>query len=277
MIILDWLQRHKKIILFVVALLAFIVMISASYLSDAVDKPVNQVISGLVTMVSEPVKKAGNGIGEISNIFRYKGLLEENERLKTQIAEMNQTIVRLKLTASQIEEFRSLSNILNYNIVKEDYDYVTCDVINSDGTNWFHTFTINAGTEHGIQKDSIVMNGDGLIGRVKDVGKNWAKVLTIIDETDSVSFRVFRNLQYIGVISGSGSGGLNGYLLDSDANIVSGDVLITSGLGIYPEGIMIGKVIEVIGDHDKLIKTITAEPSVYFKNIQRVMVLIKKG
>jgi rod shape-determining protein MreC len=83
-------------------------------------------------------------------------------------------------------------------------------------------------------------------------------------------------MQLLGILSGDGQGGLAGYMLDPDGSVIAGDILVTSGMGMYPEGIVIGKVSEVTWNNDTLLKTVAIEPGVYFKNLQKVTVIIDK-
>jgi len=84
---------------------------------------------------------------------------------------------------------------------------------------------------------------------------------------------VFRDVSLLGVLSGDGSGKLNGYMLDSGAAVIEGDELITSGLGSYPAGIVIGKVTEVQWQNDQLIKAVSIDPIVNFNDIRKVVVV----
>ena len=88
-------------------------------------------------------------------------------------------------------------------------------------------------THLGLQKDAVVLNGDGLIGKIYEVGPGWSKVISVIDENNHVSFRANRDLNLLGILSGDGKGGLTGYMLDPEASIIEGDVLITSGIDVY--------------------------------------------
>ena len=80
-------------------------------------------------------------------------------------------------------------------------------------------------------------------------------------------------MTYLGVLQGDGKSGLTGFMLDDKAQVIEGDELITSGMGIYPEGINIGKIESVKMDRNTLLKTVKIAPSVTFKNLSKVMVL----
>ncbi len=274
---MNWLREHKILTTILSILLALIIVIIVSYSNIGNSTALGRSVQKAIVFVQGPVSSAGNGVKSgVKGIFQFRSILRENEELKDQISDLNREIIKIKLTEAELAELRHLSNILGYENVTPNYNYVTADVVAMDGSNWFNLFTINAGSDDGISKDSVVINGDGLIGRVLETGTDWAKVISVIDESNSVSFKVFRDMQLLGILSGDGKGGLEGYMIDPDAAIIEGDILITSGIGMYPEGIPIGKVKKVEWNNDTLLKTVTIDPSAYFKNLQKVTVLVRK-
>lgn len=117
---------------------------------------------------------------------------------------------------------------------------------------------------------------EGLVGRVSDVGDNWAKVISIIDENSDISYKIIRT-QDGGILSGSVDGKLSGYLFDSDADIVKGDKLFTSGLGEgFVKDLYVGEVTEVEKDEKNLMKSILVDPAINFKKIYKVYIIINK-
>lgn len=274
---MNWLREHKVLTVILSVFLALAIVIVVSYQNIGNTTALGRGIDKVFALVQGPVSNAGNGVKSgLKGIFQFRSILKENEELRNQIADLNRQLIQAKLTDSELAELRSLSNILGYENVAPNYNYVTADVVAMDGSNWFNLFTINAGTDDGIYKDAVVINGDGLIGRVLETGSDWAKVISVIDESNSVSFKVFRDLKLLGILTGDGKGGLEGYMIDPEAAVIEGDVLVTSGMGIYPEGIPIGKVKKVEWNNDTLLKTVTIEPSAYFKNLQKVTVLVRK-
>ena len=274
---MNWLREHKILTVILSIVMVLIIIIVVSYSNIGSSTILGRSVQHVVTLVQGPVSGAGNGVKSgLKGIFQFRSILKENEELKDQVTDLNREIVQIKLTQAELDELRNLSSILGYENVTPNYKYVTADVVAMDGSNWFNIFTINAGTEDGVYKDAVVINGDGLIGRALEVGANWSKVISVIDESNSVSFKVFRNMNLLGILSGDGKGSLQGYMIDPEAAVIEGDILITSGMGMYPEGIPIGKVKKVEWNSDTLLKTVTIEPSAYFKNLQKVTVLVKK-
>ncbi len=272
---MKWFREHTRLAIIIGVFLVLIVIIAASFINRGNSSWFGKKAEGGIAKIQDPVSSAGNGVSNgFSGIFRFRSIAKENEKLKEEISKLNQQIIKNRLSELELAELRELSNSLNYVGAEKEYAHVTADVIALDGSSWFNLFTINAGLEEGIKKDAIVVGGDGLIGRVLEVGNHWSKIISLIDENSNVSFQVSRNLQLLGILSGDGTGGLKGYMLDPDATVGEGDMLLTSGIGIYPQGIPIGKVSSVTLDTDSLLKTLTIEPVVYFKNIQKVTVII---
>lgn len=275
-----WIREHTRLaaILSVALVLIIVCMVSFAHFGNS--SPLGRQLQSILTKVQEPISKAGNAVANgVTGIFQFQSITKENKELKEQVAELNRELTKLKLSEAELQKIAELSNALNYQSVTENTTLVTADVIAMDDSNWFNYFTINAGTDRGVTKDSAVISGDYLVGRVIEVGPNWSKVVSIVDESNSVSFRNMQDLNQLGILSGDGKGGLTGFMLDADAKISEGNVLITSGIGVgdkglYPEGISIGKVAKAVYDKDALLKTVTIEPFVDFKSIQMVTVIV---
>lgn len=275
-----WFREHTRLAVLMSITVVLVVVIVVSFLHVGDSTPIGRQTQGILTKIQEPFSKAGNVVRDsLSGIFQFRSIVKENKALKEQVAKLERKVVKLQLSAQELEQLSALSEALNYQAQSGNTTLVTADVIAMDGSNWFDFFTINAGKNRGIKVDSTVISGKYLVGRVIEVGDTWSKVVSIVDESNSVSFRTLRDLNQIGILSGSGNGALSGYMLDANAKVSEGDLLITSGLGIgdrgmYPPGISIGKVKKVTYDKNSLLKTLTIEPSGNFKNIQIVTVMI---
>ncbi len=268
-----WIIKHRVLVIVAFITIILVIVMSMSYLYDYRTTGPEKKVGNIITLFQEPFVKAGNGLSKgLSGILKFRTILNENEALKEEVSSLKKEIVDLKLKRVDLERMTHLADVLNETFNEYIGTHITADVIAKDGSNWFNTFTINAGLEDGVEEDAVIVNGHGLIGRVFEVGDNWSKVLAIVDDSNSVSFKILRNTKYIGIISGDGNGGLDGYLLDPDADVLVGDEIITSGLGMFPEGISIGTVEEVIKDENNLLKTVAVEPYVYFRNIDKVLV-----
>lgn len=192
----------------------------------------------------------------------------ENERLKIQInsySDMESENVRLQVLLDAQDEYEALSPVY-------------AKVIAKDTGIWFDTFTINRGTLDGVYQNMAVVNGDGLIGRVYEVGYNYSKVLSIIDARSSVAALIGRTRDN-GMMQGEASSSSENaecymYYLPNIGNVKVGDTVFTSGLDSrFPKGIKIGTVTAVSRSIDSADKYVVVQPAVNFASIEDVFVL----
>jgi len=272
---MKWIKSHKLISFLIAVILVSLVVLLSSVASAGEGNPVSRALNSIYTAIERPISAVAGGISDnISGIFSYRELQKENEELKKQNEELEQQVTSLTLSAHELKELKRLSKVLNYKGINSAKDLVSADVVSLDGTNWMNIFTINVGTDEGIEVDDVVVCGEGLVGRVSAAGTGWAKVTSIIDESSKVSFKLSGNLQIIGIVEASSDGILSGYMLDSEAKIHEGDELITSGMGVYPAGIQIGKVTKVRYDSDEQLLRVDIKPSVEFESLQKVSVIL---
>lgn len=224
--------------------------------------------------VGESVSEFFSSVGNISNI---KG---ENEQLKKRVAVLEEENRRYEDIIAK-SDFLEKEAKLKQN---SKYKLIDAEITGKDPGNWFDRFIIDKGTKDGIKKGDIVIQGvevekdvvqEGIVGRIIDVGDNWAKVVSIVDEGSNAAFKVIRT-QDGGILSGSIDSELSGYLFDSKADVIKGDKLYTSGLGgLYVENLYIGEISEVIKKDEDLMKRIVVTPAVDFKKLYKVYVISK--
>ena len=196
---------------------------------------------------AEPSASADAG-GSVA--MDYEELAAENERLR-ELLEYKQTNVHKELKVAQI--------------------------IGKEPGNWFEVFTIDVGAGDGVAVGMPVVTPDGLVGRVEEVGLSWAKVMSIIDVRSSVS-AIMERTRDTGVVKGTiGADDLTATLtmnyLPLDTDIIEGDTVLTSGYDeVYPKGLIIGSVTSSQDQSGG--KLVSVEPSVDFRRLEEVMVLI---
>jgi len=272
---MKWIRAHKLLAGIICTALMLCLIIVMSYLSKGSTTFVGRQIEKATAFIQKPIAAAAYGIKD--RIIGFGEVVAENDELKAENARLRNEISKMRLSEQDLQELRELADVFNFDSEAYDRRLEAANVISLDGTNWFNIFTIDKGTKNGVYKDAVVVNGDGLVGTVMDAGDNWAKVISIIDETNKVSFLVFRDIDMVGILQGDGDGGLKGFMLDNQAGVIEGDLLITSGIGLdpmYPKGIEIGTVTSVNYNTDTQLKTITIEPNVKFKSLRKVAVII---
>lgn len=234
-------------------------------------------IGALITPIQLTLHGAGSATGEklapLVDVWSYE---TKNAQLKAENEKLREDLIKATLTSQELNTLADLRASLNYAKSQNLNNYITCDIIAKDPGNWYNLFVINAGTKQGILKNSAVLCGEGLVGLVYEVGDDWSKVISIIDNKSAVGFEIM-DIQnnFDGRVIGNIDGSLNGYLYDPQAVVHTGQKIITSGLGIYPRGILIGEIGEVIINKDNLLKEIVVKPEVNFLKLEKVFVIPK--
>ena len=271
---------NKSMLITIIALVALLVLAFLSAGSRTIPW-----LENTVGVIFRPIQTfaatASNAIsGFFQDIFNTTDADLENARLKQELALYQQS----QIDYSELQnENQRLREMLNYSGTFADFVYVTAKVIGRSSGVWFDVITINAGRNQGIELNMPVMCGDGLIGKVTDLGANWCKVTALIDSSITVASMVERtrdNCMVRGVMSTNDkTSTLELYYLPTDlTDIVPGDVIITSGVGgIFPKGILIGTVKEVILDTDSNGVNAIISPAVDFLHIEEVMVITDFG
>jgi rod shape-determining protein MreC len=216
--------------------------------------------------------------GRIDFIANMSKLSDENKLLSERIAELE--IDNLKVEAL-LRENERLSNLLGTSELYPHLPNITADIISKEPGNWFHKFNINKGSRDGIRRNMIVLKSGALVGTVDMVGFNYSRVVSVIDDTSSVSARSERTGD-IGFVRGDALLMLEGLCkmvnISREADIVIGDVIVTGTIAagaeatIYPPGIAIGRVISVEPDVNGT-QTAIIKPFVDLRHLSKVLVV----
>ncbi|MBR5228620.1 MAG: rod shape-determining protein MreC, partial [Firmicutes bacterium] len=257
--------------------MAVVIMMAATGVSAANPGDVSRLggaVNGAVAAAGEPLSDAGSGISALfGGMLNIRNNQREINDLRQQVAQLETDLAEAVLTEADYVELRKIENSLGYVDYDDSYTKVTAKVVAAGSTDIFDTFTINAGEDSGIEKDDLVVDYQGIVGRVSDTGKGWSKVTGIVDPSVSISFTTMRDPSVVGVMTGDGKGGLSGYLFDDEKSVEDGDIIITSGMGYYPGGIKVATVDSVEINPNTRLKLIEAKPSADFDSVRIVTVL----
>lgn len=205
----------------------------------------------------------------------YSDLIAENEALRERVAELERDA---RQAEADREENALLRELLELREQRRDLTFESAAVIDRESTNWTSALTLNRGTAHGVEKNDCVVSAEGdLVGVVSAVGYNWCTVLTVIDTDTELGARVFRT-QEVAVAEGDlalmGEGKLKLSYLSADAQLLSGDVVTTSGLGgFYPVGLVIGTVESVRTGDDGLAQYAVLAPAARLGELSEVFII----
>lgn len=280
--------RNKKnipkrvVLIIVVVLIILLLVIFRITLKE--DRKLNKVESLLkdgFTYTEKIIITPFNFIKEkITSYNKLKDVEKDNDILETSIDRID------SMEAENIELRRQLNALkeeLNIDYALADYEYLNATVISRNIGYWHNKITIDKGTYNGVEKDMVVINSKGLIGKVikSSTFTSDIRLITTSDTNNKISVHISNGSNNLyGLINSYDYNNnvleLEGISNTKDVNI--GDLVYTSGLGgIFPSGILIGKVTEITTDSYDLAKIIKVSPSVDFTDINYVSILKRKS
>lgn len=272
-------KNTKSKYIYLAVLLVLILSAILSYMIKT-DKKLNigeslikDSVIGIQKVIYTPIKSFST---MINDFFSLKDVLKENKTLKSNVEKME------SLEAENVElkhELTKLKEELNIEHVLSEYDYLNATVVNRNALYWYNTLTIDKGSHNGIEEGMVVINSTGLIGKVVSVSTFSAdiKLITTNDTNNKISVTVTNGENKLtGLINGYNYN--DGYLkvegISNTETVNIGDYVYTSGLGgVFPSGILIGRVENVITDVYDLSKIINVKPSANFADINYVTIL----
>jgi rod shape-determining protein MreC len=221
--------------------------------------PVDRAVSAIV----DPIGDWFEGVTE------GESLKNENERLRRELGELEDEQRQARTALRQNAEFRRLLDLP----ILDDVRRVTARVVNGAPGNFEWTITIDKGQEREISPDMPVLGPDGLVGRVLEAWEGGAKVLLLVDPESAVGVRIGPQS---GIAEGVAGSDLLRVELDADAVVAIGDPVVTSGLenSSFPEGLSVGRVVEVEQQPAGLGTTVRVEPYSQFDALEFVQVLL---
>lgn len=255
-------------------------MIYASYALDITGSPLNTAAGYVFIPMQRGINYVGRFISDkADNLNDLRDVMEENAQLKAQVDELTAELNTIKLEQYELDNLREL---LSLDQKYPSYKKVAASVIGKDAGNWFSIFTIDKGKNDGIEVDMNVIAGKGLAGIVTDVGPNYARVRSIIDDVSKVSAMVVTNNDRC-IVHGdlqemnASQRILFTDLKDSENEVTEGAEVVTSNISDkYLQGILIGNIGEFKKDANNLTKSGTLTPAVDFEHLEEVLVILDK-
>lgn len=240
--------------------------------------PLRIVANYTVVPMQRGISYVGMWISDMSDNFEtMKEMRKKNEKLQQKVDALTIDNTRLRQEQYELERLRELFKLdENYS----DYEKVGARVVANNGSNWFSDFTIDKGTNDGIKVNCNVMAGSGLVGTVTEVGPDYARVRSIIDDASNVSAMILSTSDTCmvrGDLSLMSDGRLRfEKLANNDNKVEVGEQVVTSHISNrFVQGLFIGYVSEVEVDASNLTRSGYITPAVDFSKLQEVLVITK--
>jgi rod shape-determining protein MreC len=225
--------------------------------------PIQQGVSTLLTPVRDAVNAVGDVIHAASQRDEYRA---ENRRLLAANAQLQ----------ADRRQYLQLSALftLDRELGVSSYAQVTAQVSDESPSIWYSHVGIDAGSGRGIRTGDVVIDGDGLIGRVSTVAADAAEVTLLTDSTSAVAARDARTGVWGLVEPAAGSSSQLLLEFPSSTKLTSGDLVVTAGTTAagrseFPPDIPIGRITSV----DRASSTISLALNANVKQLEDVQVL----
>lgn len=253
-----------------------VLLMGLSLVTDKVGGPLRAIANYTIV----PMQKGINSVGEwmsdfTQNFATIQELRKENEALQAEVDELKVTNNLLQQEKHELERLRELYAL---DELYSEYEKVGARVTANDSGNWFSSFVIDKGSNDGIEVDMNVMAGEGLVGIITEVGPNWARVRSIIDDSSNVSALILSTSDTC-IVNGDLTLMQDGrirfeQLANNGTEIVVGEPVVTSHISSkYLQGITIGYISEIHVDSNNLTRSGYITPVVDFEHLREVLVI----
>jgi len=225
-------------------------------------------VTGIADVISRPLRTLASNVARVfesiySSIYRYDNLMADYESLARELTERARDYREARDLREENERLRIL---LKFRELHTGYEHEQAMVSNRSGSNWSSSFTIDIGYANSniAQGNGVATEYGVLIGQVSEVGATTSTVITILDTTFSAG-------AFIG--DGGGTATVKGDFslmrsglmmldrIDDGFAVLPGDSIVTSGVGgVFPAGLVVGKVVEVFRHNTGIGRYATVKP-----------------
>jgi len=267
------LKRFRTVWIWVIFIFLALLLLSSNLGGKGSWNPAEQIIIEITAPFQRLIKGTINVIEGIW--LKYFGLVnvhDANVRLMKEIETLrmeNYRYQEILATQERLQKLLQFKETINWPVL-------AAQVIGRDPTGWFKSVIIDKGKNSGLKVNMPVVNARGVVGRLVSVSPNYAKLLLIIDQNSAVDCIIQRSRDE-GIVKG-----LTAKLCKLDyvvktSDVLVGDKVVTSGLDrVYPKGLPVGEVVEVVDIPGELFKDIKVQPMVDFSKLEELLVILKE-
>ncbi|MFC5700504.1 rod shape-determining protein MreC [Cohnella faecalis] len=274
-------MRNKRLFILMIGLIVFISVMGFTLGRTRLTWPerfLNDAFGSVQGALYRPVGAVADFFGDLD---RLSDVYKENEQLRQTVAQYAQDQIRYNFIEAENERLKDDLAFTERQKNLYKYRYLIGQVVASSSNPYDHSMKINLGSRDGIKEQMAVTTVDGLIGIVSHVSE-FTSTVTPITELDaltskgiSVAATVLNKTDSFGIIEYDKEKGLQMTKIAETDKLAVGDTVITSGLGnLFPQGIIIGKVLNrQVGDFG-LTHTASIEPAADFDHTREVFVVV---
>ena len=265
-----FLTLNKKILIAFILLIGIFVLLSPEIKQspeyNLLERPfltITGFVQSGITTISHGISSTWNGYVNLINVQK------ENETLAEEVKRLRSEVIYLKENISTTDRLTELLKPGDSYVEKQ----VVASIIAKDPANWYEALVINKGEKEGVEPGMGVITAGGVIGRVVKTAPDYSRVLLMSDRSSAVA-GVIQRTGYEGIVEGQHGRTLRLNYIMSDADVQNGDIIITSGTdGVFPRGIMIGRVNRVEKPQNRLFQTVELMPEADLSREREVLVI----
>lgn len=225
------------------------------------------------TAIAAPVTVLDSTGRKVKTFFSLIGsittLSKENAELRVQNNELNAQLANLLTLRNENELLRV---DLEFSKARTDLDLLPSTILNYSPAGTFQALTLNKGEQDGVRLEQAVVSNGYLIGKIKNVSSSTSEVWLLTNRNLLTPV-----LLTDGKTSGILKGGIRGLVVDTipiDVAVKKGDTVVTSALeSLYPAGIAVGKVEEIISTKEEIFVSVRVASPINIRNIQTVFII----
>lgn len=267
---IEWLRRLRGLFLALALLVILLYVFTMNFQAPTEVGLARRMVLEVLSPVLNVFHLSSRAIDEkIQEYLVLGGIRRDNEQLRGQIDELQNKLTAYQEAFLENQRLRRLLDFKNTVGVRG----IAAQVVVHDPSGWFQTVVIDKGSMDGIETDMAVVNEDGVVGRVSEVSQHYARVILITDPESAVDALVQRN-RTRGIMTGKDEKSCLLRYVRSNLDVRTGDLVVTSGKdGIFPKGLRLGIVREVVKDPVDLFQTIALQPIVNPNYVEELLVI----
>jgi len=255
--------RLQKPLPFIIVFIVVVFILSLSQISSS------EFRIKILNIFRIPLKLTSGLYYVLRDASNFNEVRKENKILKKNIQNLKVSMLELQEASLENKRLRELLDFRE----SGKHKVIPAMVIARDPSRLKDTIIIDKGKNHNVQKDMVVISGNGLVGRVRECGFSISRVLLITD-TDSVVSGIVQRTRDEGAVKGNKEKGLIMKYLELDSNVKRGDKVISSGFGrVFEKGIFIGEILFTKKDETDLYLNAIIKPEVDMMKLEEVLVI----
>jgi rod shape-determining protein MreC len=264
--------RQRAGYLFLAVLLGHVILISAQINTRSGVPVLESVTFGFFAEVQRATASVVGGLRQVwRDYVDLRGVRVQNDLMRRQLAEAQVALQEQRALADRGRGLEKLLELRDRTSLKT----TGAEIIASGASSDFKTVTIDKGTRQGVRTDMAVIAPAGIVGRVVVPSAGAAKVQLLIDSQAAAGAIIERRESRAqGIVYGSGEKLLRMDNVSEAADVLVGDIVVTSGIdGVYPKGLIIGRV-AVVEKKGPAYSRLLVKPAVDFSSLEEVLVVV---